>query len=104
MTKEGVFRFTFNNLMKCESKSCFDYIKNNYQMTHKTIDLGFDHLTNKSLDMSEDIQTQSESVSKRKHLKILKKLGSGAFGQVFKVEHLLVQQFYALKRINLPGI
>ena len=68
-------------------------------MTHKTIDFGFDDIKDETIHMSKDIQTQEESVSTRKHLKILNKLGSGAFGQVFKVKHQLDKQFYAVKRI-----
>ena len=58
----------------------------------------------KTIYMSEDIWAEEEIVSTRKHLKILNKLDSGAFGQVFKVKHQIDQQFYAIKRINLPGI
>ena len=103
MNREGVFDFDRNNIRKSKSKSYFDYISANYGMTDKTIELGFDDIKDKTLDMSENIQTQ-ESVPTRKHLKILNELGSGAFGQVFKVKHDLDQQFYAVKIINLPGI
>ena len=102
-TKYKMFDFTQNNIRETESKSYFDYISANYQMTHKTIELGFNDLTDKTLDVSQDIQTE-ESVFTRKHLKIFNKLDSGAFGQVFKVKHQLDQQFYAVKRINLLGI
>ena len=103
MNREGVFHFTNNNIRKSESKSYLDYISTNYEMTHKTIDLGFDHMKDKTLNTSEDIRTEEESVSMKKHLKIFNKLDSGAFGQVFKVKHQLDQQFYAIKSIDFPG-
>lgn len=36
--------------------------------------------------------------------KIINKLGSGAYSSVYKVERILDNQIYALKRVNLNGL
>ena len=95
MNREGVFHFIYNNIRKSESKSYFDYISTNYQMTHKTIELGFDDIS--------DVLFQERNET-NKHFKVINKLGSGAFGQVFKVKHHLDDKSYAVKIISVTGI
>lgn len=36
--------------------------------------------------------------------KILKKLGAGVYSSVYKVQRILDNEIYALKKVNLPGL
>ena len=77
--------------IKTKYNNIFDYYTKEHKITEKTV------------YMSQHIWAEEESVFTRKHFEILNKLDSGAFGQVFKVEHQLDKQFYAIKSIKLPG-
>ena len=91
MSDENVYQLSLKSITKTKYKSIFDY----YTKEHK--------ITDKTVYMSQHIWAEEESVFTRKHFEILDKLDSGSFGQVFKVEHQLDNQFYAIKSIKLPG-
>src|ERR1700759_5162472 len=106
MNRENVFDFTNNNIRKSESKSYLDYISTNYQMTRKTIELGFDDISDVIIQEKNEtnILDVLEKMSTNKHFKVINRLGSGAFGQVFKVKHHLDDKSYAVKIISVTGI
>ena len=87
----NIFRLENNNFVKTKYKTIFDYYTKEQKMTNKTV------------YMSQHIWAEEELVFIRKHFEIFNKLDSGAFGQVFKVQHNLDKQFYAIKSIKLPG-
>ena len=45
LNREGVFHLHLNNIRKSESKSFFENIATNHQMTHKTIEIGFNNIS-----------------------------------------------------------
>ena len=101
INENGVFILDSNQIRETKYKTFFDFISNEHKMTDKTIE---DKKNREILKISEINDNSSVESKFEAKFEILKDLGSGMYGQVFKVKDKTDQKIYAVKKILMKGI
>lgn len=99
-TYNNIYDFVRRNFMtKTESETCSNNFDDHKEMGNKFIKIYYS-LPAKD---SEKLTDQLEDIKIGRDLKIKKLIGEGSFGYAFEVIHIIDNERYAIKMIQLKG-